>query len=140
RAPVHLFARALMTRIIAGYHQSGLGDAPELPFHQLRPAQGQAQILLRSFALETKPPILQRKFLESPERQQEAGVVDGDERVAVVLRARLQRCAASWPRSTGAWSATGRRPPPQTRRARRYRSAAPPPRRGREDPQFAALS
>src|SRR5437879_2452682 len=82
RAPVHLFPRALMTGVIAWNHQSGLGDATELPLHQLGSAQSQAQILLRAFALETKPPILQRKFLEPPQRKEEAGVVDGDEGVA----------------------------------------------------------
>src|SRR2546423_13495281 len=82
RAPMHLFARALMTRVITRHHQPSLGDATELPFHQFRSAQGQTQILLRTFALETKPPILQRKFLKPSERKEKAGVINGDERIA----------------------------------------------------------
>ena len=82
RAPVHLFARTLVPRVIAWHHQASLGDAAELPFHQFGPAQGQTQILLRSFALETKSPILQRKLLEPPERKEKARIVDCDEGVA----------------------------------------------------------
>src|SRR5438477_4735702 len=81
RAPMHLFARALMTRVIARYHQPSLGDATELPFYQFRSAQGQTQILLRAFALETEPPIFQRKFLKPPEGKEKARVINGDERV-----------------------------------------------------------
>src|SRR5439155_21451003 len=79
RAPMHLFARALMTRVIARYHQPSLGDATELPFYQFRSAQGQTQILLRAFALETAPPIFKVKFFEPPERKEDAGFVDGEE-------------------------------------------------------------
>src|SRR5436853_5775299 len=81
RTPVPLFARTLMTRVIPRHHQSSLGDATELPFYQFASAQGQAQILLRAFALETEAPVFQRKFLKPPESKEKAGVINGDERV-----------------------------------------------------------
>src|SRR5437763_7250972 len=59
RAPMHLFADALLTRIVARHHQSGLSDAAELPLYQFRSAQSQAQIVFRAFALETDSPIFQ---------------------------------------------------------------------------------
>src|SRR5258705_3855370 len=79
RTPMHLFARALMSRVIPRDHQSSLGDATELPFYQFRSAQGQAQILLRAFALETEPPIFQRKFVKPPEGKEKANVINADE-------------------------------------------------------------
>src|SRR2546423_13704799 len=82
RAPMHLFAGALLARVIARHHQSGLSDAAELPLNQFRSAQSKAQIFLRAFALETEAPIFQRKFLKLPECKEEAGIINGDERVA----------------------------------------------------------
>ena len=73
------------------HHQSGLGDAAELPFHQFRSAQGRAQILLRAFALETEPPIFQRHFLEPPQGEEKTVVIDRDQRVAADAGSSLAR-------------------------------------------------
>src|SRR5207249_9427709 len=63
-------------------HQPGSSDASALPLHHFRSAQGQVQILLRAFALETQPPILQGKLLKPPGGKEKARVINGDERVA----------------------------------------------------------
>src|SRR4030095_1090362 len=82
RAPMHLPACALLTRVIARYHQTGLGDSTELPFHQLRTTQSQAEVFFRAFAFEAEPPVFQRKFLELSQRKQETRVIDGDKRIS----------------------------------------------------------